>query len=146
MSDQKKAEFVPRFFTWEQLVQGVEIAIMDGNLSMKIQRGRPQALQKNVFLYPWDQLRDMGNGLTLRTRVQGDSFAPYKGNGHKKLQDYFTDCKIPRLVRDKILLLAVEKEILWVCGSRGAAWQQVSNPQEIDWLIAVFKKGENNHE
>lgn len=51
----------------------------------------------------------------LRTRRNGDTIA-IKG-GTKKLQDFFTDCKVPRMYRDEMLLLAAGSRILWILPS-----------------------------
>ena len=51
----------------------------------------------------------------LRTRRDGDVIA-IKG-GTKKLSDFFTDCKVPKMYRDRMLLLAVGNRILWVLPS-----------------------------
>lgn len=51
----------------------------------------------------------------LRTRQDGDIIA-IKG-GTKKLQDFFTDCKVPAIYRDEMLLLAVGNRVLWVMPS-----------------------------
>lgn len=53
--------------------------------------------------------------LKIRTRRDGDYFKPYN-SGTKKLNDYFTDKKIPRLLRDEIPLLADGNRILCVFG------------------------------
>ncbi|MDR1663683.1 MAG: tRNA lysidine(34) synthetase TilS [Clostridiales bacterium] len=51
----------------------------------------------------------------LRSRLPGD-YIYLKNVGRKKIQDYFTDRKVPRDCRDKIPLLAMENdsEILWI--------------------------------
>ena len=48
-------------------------------------------------------------GLCLRTRRPGDRISH-----SKKLQDYFTDNKVPRHRRDAIALVAVGSEIIWI--------------------------------
>ena len=53
--------------------------------------------------------------LAIRTREKGDIIR-LKG-GTKKIQDFFTDKKVPRAYRDKLLLLAKGSEILWVLPS-----------------------------
>lgn len=53
--------------------------------------------------------------LQLRTRKEGD-IIKLKG-GTKKLQDFFVDEKVPKLSRDKILVLAKGREVLWVLPS-----------------------------
>ncbi len=51
--------------------------------------------------------------LTIRTRLNGDKVQIK--NGHKKVNDLFTDLKIPKEKRDEILLVETNnKEIIWV--------------------------------
>ncbi len=50
--------------------------------------------------------------LFFRTRRPGDRFRPMGMSGSKKLQDYFTDRKIPRSLRDRMILLAGSGRIL----------------------------------
>ena len=57
-----------------------------------------------------------GEALRLRTREAGDHFRPLNGPGERKLKEFFIDRKVPRQHRDRTLLLARGKEILWVVG------------------------------
>ena len=56
--------------------------------------------------------------LSLRSRLPGDRIY-FEGVGEKKLQDYFTDKKIPRDLRDGIPLIADGGEILWILDGAG---------------------------
>lgn len=57
--------------------------------------------------------------LTLRGRRAGDVFVPAgMGGKHKKLQDFFTDAKIPKSKRSAIPILSCSGGILWVVGLR----------------------------
>ena len=51
----------------------------------------------------------------FRTRRNGDVFRKF-GGGSKKLNDYFTDEKVPLRLRDDIPLLAAGNEILVIFG------------------------------
>jgi tRNA(Ile)-lysidine synthase len=51
--------------------------------------------------------------LTLRTRRDGDVIKP-AGGKTKKLKKFFMEKKIPHSERDKIILLASGKEIIWI--------------------------------
>ncbi len=51
--------------------------------------------------------------LTLRTRREGD-YIGIKGGKSKKLQDFFVDEKIVQSERDRILVVAIGSEILWI--------------------------------
>ncbi len=66
--------------------------------------------------------------LRLRSWIPGDTFCP-KGFGgrKKKLQDFFSDVKLPRSQRAKVPLLVSPEGILWVGGMREDERFQVSN-------------------
>ncbi len=58
-----------------------------------------------------------GNGgrpaVAARTRRPGD-FIALRGGGNKKLQDVFTDDKVPRDLRDSVIVAASGSEVLWI--------------------------------
>ena len=60
--------------------------------------------------------------LLVRTRRPGDRFQPLGMRGEKKLQDFFTDSKVPRSWRDRVPLLVSERGIAWIVGYRVAHW------------------------
>jgi tRNA(Ile)-lysidine synthase len=59
-----------------------------------------------------------GRALLVRSRRPGDRIAPVGLNGTKKIQDLFTDEKIPEAVRDAIPLFECDGELAWVPGYR----------------------------
>jgi tRNA(Ile)-lysidine synthase len=56
--------------------------------------------------------------LELRYWRAGDRFRPFGMSGSKKLQDFFTDCMVPKEERQKIPLLCDSEKICWVAGMR----------------------------
>jgi tRNA(Ile)-lysidine synthase len=56
--------------------------------------------------------------LQLRFPTAGDRFRPLGMSGSKKLQDFFTDCKIPKEERQMVPLLCDSEKICWVAGMR----------------------------
>jgi tRNA(Ile)-lysidine synthase len=57
--------------------------------------------------------------LMVRSWSPGDRFQPCGMHGHsRKLQDFFTDLKIPRSVRSRIPLVVAPEGIVWVVGYR----------------------------
>lgn len=54
--------------------------------------------------------------LVVRSRREGDRFAPAGAQKGGKLKEYFIDQKIPRKIRDRIPLLADKTGILWLAG------------------------------
>lgn len=55
-------------------------------------------------------------GATVRTRLEGDRIHPLGAPGEKLLSDYLTDKKIDRPLREWLPLIAVDRQVLWVCG------------------------------
>jgi tRNA(Ile)-lysidine synthase len=57
--------------------------------------------------------------LVVRTWQPGDAFQPAgMGGRHKKVQDFFSDLKVPREVRRRLPLLVAPEGILWIAGYR----------------------------
>ena len=76
----------------------------------------------------------VGESVTVRGRRPGDRFQPSGMSGTKKLQDFFTDAKIPRSQRDNIPLLVTELGIAWVAGHRVADWAQAVEGEPTVWV------------
>ncbi|MCE5245168.1 MAG: tRNA lysidine(34) synthetase TilS [Desulfobacteraceae bacterium] len=75
---------------------------------------RPPASPSTVFL-DYDKIRWP---MTLRWWRPGDRFQPLGLKGTRKLQDFFTDAKIPRGHRDSIPVLCDREKICWLAGLR----------------------------
>ncbi len=56
--------------------------------------------------------------LSIRSFQQGDWFVPLGMQGRKKIQDFFTDEKIPSYRRERIPLLFSGESLVWVIGYR----------------------------
>jgi tRNA(Ile)-lysidine synthase len=52
--------------------------------------------------------------LIIRNRRDGDWFQPLGMQGRKKIKNFFIDHKVPRRERDKMVLLADQKSIIWI--------------------------------
>lgn len=59
---------------------------------------------------------DNPNNLTLRTRVHGDIIQPFGMPGTMKLKKLFINKGIEKFVRDDIILLCKDNEVLWASG------------------------------
>ena len=59
---------------------------------------------------------DNPNNLTLRTRVHGDIIQPFGMTGTMKLKKLFINKGIEKFVRDDIILLCKDNEVLWASG------------------------------
>lgn len=55
-------------------------------------------------------------GFTVRNRRNGDIIRPWKGRGTAKLKKYFIDRKIPRHVRDNLMLITCGVDVAYIEG------------------------------
>ena len=85
----------------------------------------------------------LGEAVTVRTRRPGDRFQPLGMTGTKKLQDFFTDAKVPREQRDHIPLLVCERGIAWVVGRWVAGWA-VGGPESRTLYVSFTPKSEES--
>jgi tRNA(Ile)-lysidine synthase len=98
---------------WPWTRQVIRLALADGSWE-GFPKSEPQsrtwaALDADRFTLP----------VTLRTWLPGDWFQPAGMHGkRKKLQDHFSDVKLPRTERRRIPILSAPEGILWVCGQR----------------------------
>ena len=76
-----------------------------------------------------------GKTLTIRGRRDGDRMAPYGLDGTRKLQDIFTDAKVPVAERDTYPVIASGDEIVWLPGYRIAAPYAVRDGEQCLRLV-----------
>ncbi len=87
-------------------------------------------------------LVSIGNGATMRGWRPGDRIQPLGMTGQKKLQDLFTDLRIPRSWRERVPLFATEKGIAWVVGHRIADWAKISPDSDEPVLWVRFSQNQ----
>jgi tRNA(Ile)-lysidine synthase len=85
----------------------------------------------------------LGEGISVRAWRLGDRVQPLGMQGQKKLQDLFTDLKVPRHWRGKVPLLDSEKGIAWVVGHRMADWAKVGDASDGPVLRMTFSLAED---
>ena len=71
-----------------------------------------------------------GKSLSVRGRKPGDRIAPYGLDGTRKLQDVFTDAKVPEAERDAYPVIVCGEEVVWLPGYRIAAPYAVRDGDE----------------
>ena len=119
---------------------GEEMEIIQGNWKLRMKflgPAEPNPLAGSNALTCTSRLRldALGAEVVVRTRRPGDRFQPSGMTGTKKLQDFYTDAKIPRDQRDRIPLLLCDRGIAWVVGHRVAEWAKAvggSNQLEVE--------------
>jgi tRNA(Ile)-lysidine synthase len=77
-----------------------------------------------------------GRKVMVRTARLGDRMEPYGMEGSKKLQDIFTDLKIPKAQREQWLVVECGGEIIWLPGYRIArGWELLSDTEPALYLF-----------
>ena len=61
--------------------------------------------------------------------------------GSRKLQDIFTDQKIPRAARARIPVVVCRGEIIWLPGYRTARGWEVQNPADKSLHLHIEQNG-----
>ena len=77
------------------------------------------------------------SALLVRAAQPGDRMAPLGMDGTKKLQDIFTDAKVPRDQRAQIPVVECRGQIVWLPGYRVARGWEVPNPQSRSLLLTL---------
>ena len=85
------------------------------NISFKISSNNQIDKIKDTAYFDYEKLVFP---LVIRKWKSGDKFIPSGMKGFKKLSDYFIDNKINRLLKEKILLICSNDDIIWVIGHR----------------------------
>ncbi len=76
-----------------------------------------------------------GKTLMVRGRKDGDRMAPFGLGGTRKLQDIFTDAKVPEAERDIYPVIVRGDEVIWVPGYRIAAPYAVRDGEQCLRLV-----------
>lgn len=81
--------------------------------------------------------------LTVRSWLSGDSFEPLGLGGHKKVQDFFVDKKVPRVTRRKVPIVTDAKHrIVWIVGHTISEKFRVTADTKGMLILKVAKLGE----
>jgi len=109
--------------------QPVEIS---WTLSTEMGTGWRKDHGKGAGILPADASFDAGkigeSPIEVRRFEPGDRMNPLGMEGGRKLQDIFTDQKIPRAQRSKIPVVVCRDEIIWIPGYRTARGWEVQSP------------------
>ncbi len=96
----------------------------------KINATIEESIPANRDSNPYTALFDMdclSGPITVRRRRNGDRFTPLGMSGSKKLQDFLTDAKVPRHLRDSIPIVLSADQIIWLVGHRPAEHYKITD-------------------
>jgi len=81
----------------------------------------------------------ISGSIYVRNRRDGDKFVPFGMEGSKKVKDYFIDEKIPRDERDRIPIIADDKNIIWIVGYRTSQLYRITENTKNVIMIQLVK-------
>ena len=73
----------------------------------------------------WFDYDKITSSVMFRTKRPGDYLTINRQMGHKSLQDYFVNEKIPKEERNQIYLLAEGKHVMWIPGLRISEYYKI---------------------
>ncbi len=103
--------------------------------------GKVNSINQNSLIQFFDYEK-LSLGINLRYRKEGDVFRPYKSNGTKKLKEYFIDNKVPREIREKVPIIAMNNEVVWIIGYKISDKFKVTENTKRVLRLEYKKRGE----
>jgi len=85
----------------------------------------------------------MRQPVVVRPRRAGDRFRPLGLDGEKKLGKFLTAAKVPREVRERIMVFADREKVIWVCPVRIGEPAKVTGETRRILLLNVVQTGGN---
>ena len=119
--------------------ENLEIKAFDGVWSIKtVDKTAKMRDNKMMIFLDADSLLE---NVSIRRRKDGDFISPYGMVGTKKLKKIFIDLKIPKEMRDRISMLTMGDEILFIPGIRKTKnYLPHENTKKI--LVAEYKRAD----
>lgn len=106
---------------------------------------REQAERNDDHFQVWLDAASLPDTLEIRSRRNGDHFAPLGMNGHsQKLSDFFVNAKVPQRARDRWPLLCAGDEIVWVPGYRPAHSYRLTDATRKIFYLSISRPPEKS--
>ena len=91
----------------------------------------------------WIDYDIIKHSLSMRTRQSGDYLTVDAEGGRQKLKDFLINRKVPREMRDRLMLIADGKHIVWIPGLRMSRAYQVGQDTKKILEIKITEEKEN---
>jgi len=123
------------------------ISEIDAWLELTLQKNSVKCSKNQILLctklFDYDKVREE---LILRPRKAGDKivFSSRNGNFTKKLQDYFTDQKLPKDQRDLVPVLASGNDVLWILDEKGPTSAKYECSKNCNPLVVSLWRDAND--
>ncbi len=136
--ENKRDNLFKRNYEYPLAADGV-FFIREKNINLFLQKVKREDVdyssQNKIYL----DLDRLSPPLCIRNRRNGDWFEPLGMKGSKKIKDYFIDRKIPRRLRDSVMLLADSLSVVWIEGMHLSERAKITD-NTINVLEITFTK------
>lgn len=95
------------------------------------------------FYTKWFDYDKIKSTIQLRFRREGDFLTVTDQGGHKRLQDYFVNEKIPGPLRDQVPLLCEGHHVIWAIGYRISAYYKVDETTQRILKVQILEEQED---
>ena len=132
--------------TAEQLQSATGICVSYGDVRICFQVHSfedKQQIPRNAYT-KWFDYDKIKSNIQIRPRQSGDYLCVTSSGGHQRLQNYFTNQKVPAHLRDSIPLLCDDDHVIWVVGYRISEYYKVT--QDTTRVLEVQILEEKEHE
>ena len=119
-----RGKLLIKSFLPSESVEEIELPLIDGKVNTPAMKVKVKLAQGNKVLkqaHPYQvQLDGQLAHKTAKIRLwqEGDRFQPLGMKGQKKVSDFLIDEKVPLFLKNKVMVLTVDEEIVWLIGYR----------------------------
>lgn len=107
-------------------IEGCDFPLIgDGNIHMEIEewdKNKKFTADDYTKYFDYDKIKVT---LSVRSRKTGDYIIVTQDGKRKNIKQYFIDRKVPRTLRDRVMLVAADNDILWIAGLRDSAGYRI---------------------
>lgn len=104
----------------------------------------PFKIKKNEFFIPQKYISNQF--LKVRTRQHGDRFVSERTGKHRKLKKYFNDIKLPRVYRDKVLMVADDERIYAILDIEKSIYVDIRDEGPFIRISYTFEEEGGNYD
>ena len=102
-----------------------------GSTKLNVKKIEPMPIKGKTVI-----AANLPEGCVFRHRAEGDKFVPYGGSS-KSLKKYLIDKKIPRRLRDELVCLCLENEVLAIVGVEVSDKCKITDQTDSAYLLEV---------
>lgn len=142
MLERKKPIRKKREYSYALKVNG-SFYIRERNVSVLLKKSRPGKIDCKADDKIYMDFDKLSPPLVLRNRRNGDWIEPMGMKGRKKIKDYLIDEKVPRALRDEIMLITDADSVVWIEKKRLSERVKITSKTKNILEVRIIEKEGN---